>query len=424
MAILRRGSMRESQLKKLNTEFHRVSQSLVKALGKYFSTLCKSTPWKLTLCNSVKLCVHKKSNQILFNVLLWSILFPSSSFAARLKDIADIEGVRGNELIGYGMVVGLQGTGDKKGTAFTNQSIANMLEHLGIRVDPKELSLSNTAAVIVTGTLPPFSKPGARIDITLSSLGDASTLQGGILLMTPLKGADGKVYAVAQGPVSIGGFVIESGGDTTQKNHPTVGRIPKGASVERAIPFDLFASGQVRILLREPDFITITRVEDAVNRFVGKGRARALDSGSVLLPLDEMLGREPVQLIASLEELNVEPDVPARVVVNERTGTIIMGQHVRVSKVALAHGNLNISIRSDVQVSQPNALAEGETAVVENKDVTVGEDGGQLTVLDDAVNLEDVVQALNTLGATPRDLMAIFQALKEAGALQAELAVM
>lgn len=345
--------------------------------------------------------------------------------AARLKDIADIEGVRGNQLIGYGIVVGLQGTGDKKGTAFTNQSIANLLERLGIRVDSKDLSLANSAAVIATATLPPFSKPGAKLDVTLSSLGDAATLQGGILLMTPLKGADGKVYAVAQGAVSIGGFVVEGGDDITQKNHPTVGRVAKGATVEREIPFDLFAAGQVRILLREPDFVTITRVQDAVNRFVGRGRAKAMDSASVVLPLDEELGKAPVQLVARLEELEVEPDLPAKVVVNERTGTIIMGKHVRVSTVALAHGNLNISIRAETQVSQPNALSQGgQTATVENRDITVGEEGGQLTVLQETVSLEDVVNALNGLGATPRDLIAIFQALKEAGALQSELTVM
>ncbi len=359
-----------------------------------------------------------------FFALVAISLLPNIAQAARLKDIADIEGVRGNQLVGYGVVVGLQGTGDKKGTAFTGQSVANLLERLGVRVDPKQLKLANSAAVIVTSTLPPFVRPGSKLDVTISSLGDAPTLQGGVLLMTPLKGADGKVYAVAQGPVSIGGFVIEGGEDTAQKNHPTVGRIARGATVERPIPFDLFASGQIRIVLRDPDFITVTRVQSAVNRFVGKGRAKAIDSASVILPLSEELGSAPVQLVAKLEELNVEPDIPAKVVVNERTGTIIMGQHVRVSTVALAHGNLNITIRAETQVSQPNALAAGQTAVVEQQDVTVGEEAGQLTVIEETVSLEEVVNGLNSLGTTPRDLIAIFQALKEAGALQAELVVM
>ena len=364
-----------------------------------------------------------KMKQILAVVItLLAIAAPAN--AARLKDLADIEGVRGNQLVGYGIVVGLNGTGDKRGALFTPQSMSNLLERLGVRVSPQDLKLANVAAVMATADLPAFSRPGSRLDVTLSSIGDASTLQGGILVMTPLKGADGKVYAVAQGPISVGGFVIEGGGDSAQKNHPTVARLSKGALVERAIPFDLFAEGQVRIVLREPDFITITRVQSAVERFMGHGRAKAIDSASVVLPLDPKLGKSPVQLIAALEELEVDPDVPARVVVNERTGTIIMGEHVRVSTVALAHGNLNITIRNETQVSQPNALAEGQTAVVENRDVNVSEDAGQLSVVNETVNLGDVVKGLNALGATPRDLIAIFQALQRAGALQAELVIM
>jgi flagellar P-ring protein precursor FlgI len=361
-------------------------------------------------------------------LLSWGLLLTADStaaYAARLKDIADIEGVRGNQLIGYGIVVGLNGTGDKRGALFTPQSMSNILERLGVRVRPEDLKLANVAAVMATAELPAFSRPGSKIDITLSSIGDASTLQGGILVMTPLKGADGKVYAVAQGPVSVGGFVVAGGGDTAQKNHPTVARIPAGGIVERSIPFDLFAEGQVRIVLRDPDFITVTRVQSAVERFMGPGRARAIDGASVVLPLDQSLGRSPVQLIAALEELEVDPDVPARVVVNERTGTIIMGEHVRVSTVALAHGNLNITIRNETQVSQPNALSPGgQTAVVENKDVNVSEEGGELNIVNATVSLGDVVRALNSLGATPRDLIAIFQALQRAGALQAELVVM
>ena len=347
-----------------------------------------------------------------------------SAQAARLKDIADIEGVRGNQLLGYGIVVGLNATGDKKGAMFTVQSVANMLEHLGVRVDPKELKLSNVAAVMVTADLPPFVRPGSRIDITLSSVGDASSLQGGTLIMTPLKGADGKVYAVGQGPISVGGFAVENGGDSAQKNHPTVGRISFGATVERAIPYDMFASGQVKVVLREPDFITITRVQKAINAMLGDGRAQAIDSANVLIPLDEKLGSAPIHLIAKLEQLDVEPDVGAKVVVNERTGTIIIGEHVRVSTIALAHGSLNITIKNENQVSQPNALAGGETAVVSNSDIQVGEEAGQLQVVNGTVSLGEVVRALNTLGATPRDLIAIFQAMKEAGALQADLEIM
>ena len=351
-------------------------------------------------------------------------LLPLRVEAARLKDIADIEGVRGNQLIGYGLVVGLDGSGDKRGAGFTPQTLANFLERMGIRVDVKQLNPVNVAAVAVTSTLPPFARPGTHIDVTLSSIGDAKTLQGGTLLLTPLKAANGQVYAAAQGPVSLGGFSIEVNGDTAQKNHPTVARIPGGATVERAIPFDLFANGQVRIILRNPDFTTVTRVQGAVNAYVGRDRAKAVDSASVILPLDQELAASPVQLIAKLEELEVEPDTPARVVVNERTGTVIIGETVRVSTVALAHGNLNITIRSETQVSQPNAFGRGRTAVVQNTDVAVAEEANQLKLVTKAVNLGDVVKGLNSLGATPRDLIAILQALKKAGALQADLVVM
>lgn len=357
----------------------------------------------------------------LFAVL---IILPRMADAARLKDIADVQGVRGNQLVGYGVVVGLNGTGDKKGTTFTNQSLTNLLERLGVRVDPKDLKLANVAAVAATATLPPFSKMGAKIDVTLSSIGDATTLQGGVLLMTPLRGADGKVYAVAQGPVSVGGFVIEGGGDTAQKNHPTVGLIARGASVEREISFDLFATGQVKIVLRDPDFITATRVQNAVNDYLHGDNARAVDNASVVVPLSVAEGSSPVELVARLEELTIEPDAPARVVVNERTGTVIMGEHVRVSTVALAHGNLNITIRTERQVSQPAPLAQGSTAVVNNTDVQVGEEEGKLRIVSEGVTLREVVKALNDIGATPRDLIAIFQAMQRAGALQAELVIM
>ncbi len=357
-------------------------------------------------------------------LLICISLLASSAQAARLKDIADIEGVRGNHLIGYGVVVGLEGTGDQRGAAFTPQTMTNLLERLGIRIDPKTLQLANIAAVMVTAELPPFVRPGSKIDVTLSSMGDAKSLQGGVLLMTPLKGADGNVYAVAQGAVSLGGFVVSSGGDTAQKNHATVARVPLGGSVERSIPFDLFASGQVRIVLRQPDFVTITRVQEVINSFFGTHKATALDSASVLVPLDPTLAVAPIHLIARLEQLEVQPDIPARVVVNERTGTVIIGEDVRVSTVALAHGNLNITIRSETQVSQPNALAGGETTVVQNTDIDVSEEGGQIQVVEKGVNLGEVVDGLNSLGATPRDLIAIFQALKQAGALQAELVIM
>lgn len=357
-------------------------------------------------------------------VLLFVLCFAPGAECARLKDIADIEGVRGNQLLGYGLVVGLNGTGDGRMTDFTPKSISNLLEKMGLRVDPNMVRVKNVAAVMVTAELPAFARPGAKIDIQLSSLGDAKSLQGGMLLFTPLKGADGNTYAVAQGAVDLGGFSVSQGGDSAQKNHPTVGTIPQGALVERSIPFDLFQSKKVRIVLRKPDFTTMTRVVSALNRKMGRPGAVAIDSGAVEVPLDSRGQFDPVSLVAQLEQVEVEQDIGARVIVNERTGTIVMGEKVTINKVALAHGNLNISIRSETDVVQPNALAGGQTAAVTNSDVTVGEDVKALQMVGGEVTLGDVVQALNALGATPRDLIAIFTALKAAGALNAELIVM
>lgn len=358
-----------------------------------------------------------------FLALLLLIGVANTGECARLKDIADVEGVRGNQLLGYGLVVGLNGTGDGR-VDFTVKSISNMLEKMGIRVDPMMIKVKNVAAVMVTAELPAFARPGSKIDIAISSMGDAKSLQGGMLLFSPLKGADGNVYAVAQGPVDLGGFSVSQGGDSAQKNHPTVGTIPQGALVERSIPFDLFQSKKVRIVLRKPDFTTMTRVVAALNSRMGKPSAVAIDSAAVEIPLDTQGQFDPVNLVASLEQVEVEQDLGARVIVNERTGTIIMGEKVTISRVALAHGNLNIAIRQETDVSQPNAFAGGVTAAVTNTDVSVGEDVKALQLVGGEVTLGDVVQALNALGATPRDLIAIFTALKTAGALNAELVVM
>lgn len=354
-----------------------------------------------------------------------TLVVSSTAVAARLKDIADIEGVRGNQLFGYGVVVGLNGTGDGNSVQFTTKGIANMLEKMGIRIDPRDVKVKNVAAVMVTATLPPFIRPGSKIDITLSSLGDAKSLQGGNLLFTPLKGADGNTYAIGQGAVSVGGFAVEGGGDSAQKNHPTVGTISAGAIVERSIPFDLFQSNKVRVVLREPDFTTMTNVVTNLNREFGRPLAVAIDSASVEVQIAPDMRYDPVELVARIEQVEVDQDVGARVVVNERTGTIIMGESVRISKVALAHGNLSIAIRSETQVSQPGAFAEGGTTeTVTNTDIQVGEEQRSLSVVGGGVTLGELVGALNALGATPRDLISIFQALKRAGALQAELVIM
>ena len=360
---------------------------------------------------------------VLIIALLLTLGIAELGQCARLKDIADVEGVRGNQLLGYGIVVGLNGTGDGK-VDFTLKSMSNMLEKMGIRTDPILIKVKNVASVMVTSELPPFARPGSKVNITISSMGDAKSLQGGILLITPLKGADGNTYAVAQGPIDLGGFSVSEGGDSAQKNHPTVGTIPQGALVERAIPFDLFQSNKIRIVLRSPDFTTMTRVVAALNRRIGKPAAVAIDSAAVEVPIDPEARGNPVGLIAALEQVEIEQDLGARIIVNERTGTIIMGEKVTINKVALAHGNLNISIRTENEIVQPNALAGGQTAEVSNVDINVGEEVQSLRIVGGEVTLGDLVKALNAIGATPRDLIAIFTALKAAGALNAELVVM
>jgi flagellar P-ring protein precursor FlgI len=355
--------------------------------------------------------------------LAFAVLAPLSAEGARLKDIADIEGVRGNQLLGYGLVVGLNGTGDGK-IDFTQKSISNMLEKQGIRVNPVDIKVKNVAAVMVTANLPAFARPGSTIDVAVSSMGDAKSLQGGTLLLTALKGADGNTYAVAQGQTNLGGFSISEGGDSAQKNHPTVATIPQGAIVERSIPFDLFQARKVRVVLREPDFTTMTSVVRSINARIGKPVALAVDSASVEVRLDQSAQADPIRVVSMLEQVEVNQDIGAKVIVNERTGTIVMGAHVTISKVALAHGNLNIAIRSETEASQPNAFAAGQTVEVTNSDVTVGEDVSALQIVGGEVTLGDVVKGLNALGATPRDLISIFSALKAAGALNAELVIM
>ena len=359
-----------------------------------------------------------------FIISMLVVLWVDVASAARLKDLADIEGVRGNQLYGFGLVVGLNGTGDSQQVDFTNKSMSNLLEKVGIRSDSKLIRVKNVAAVMVTATLPPFIRPGSRIDITISSMGDSKSLQGGVLLFTPLRGADGNIYGIGQGSIVVGGFSVGSGGDSATKNHPTVGMITNGALVERAIPFDLFQSHRIRVVLKQPDFTTMTHVVKRINNHFGRPLAVAIDSASLEVAIADDLAKDPVQLLATVEQLDVVQDVEAKVVVNERTGTIIMGENVTISTIALAHGNLSIAIRSETQVSQPSALADGTTETVTNSDVEVAEDVQALSLLKGRVTLGEVVNALNSLGATPRDLISIFQAMKRAGALHAELVIM
>nr|WP_227819300.1 flagellar basal body P-ring protein FlgI [Mariprofundus micogutta] len=353
------------------------------------------------------------------------LLMPAQLQAERIKDLADIEGVRGNALIGYGLVVGLNGTGDS-GTSspFTVNSITALLERLGVnvRADISKMKPKNIAAVMVTTELPAFARPGQQLDITVSSIGDSKSLRGGTLLVTPLLGGDGKPYAVAQGGLSIGGFAAAGKGGNTTKNHPTAGRIPNGARVERAAPHGLYADQeQVVLSLRRPDFTTARTMQNAINAKLGEGMARATDSGTIKVWNPK---GNAIDLIADLEQIDLDIDHRAVVVVDERTGTIVMGQEVRIDKVAVAHGNITVSVSENPEVSQPNAFAGGQTATVDRTNVDVSEDEAKLVVLPKQVSLSELVSALNAVGATPSDLIAVLQAIKAAGALHADLRTM
>ncbi len=348
--------------------------------------------------------------------------------ATRIKDLADIEGVRENQLMGYGLVIGLNGTGDDiKKSVFTKQAMVNMIKRMGMGLTAdvfKQMKTKNVATVMVTAQLPPFARPGSNIDIMVSSIGDATSLSGGTLLMTPLKGPDGNTYAVAQGPLAIGGISFGGKAAKAQKNFPTSGRITRGAIIERAVNYDLPASGHLMYQLRETDFTTAARMTEAINSHFGNGTARSLDSRSVKILKPGNYTGDLVTFIADLESIEVEPDRPARIVVNERTGTIVMGQDVRIATVAVSHGNLNLVISESLRVSQPNPLAAGETVVAPQTSIKVTEDPGNLVVLQMGVNIGEIARALNAIGATPRDLIAIFQAIKAAGALQGELVIL
>jgi flagellar P-ring protein precursor FlgI len=347
-----------------------------------------------------------------------------AAMAARIKDVASIRGVRSNQLVGYGLVVGLDGTGDKKQTRFTFQSLVNMLEDMGIRVDKDEVKVKNVAAVMVTANMPPFSRIGNRLDVLVSSIGDAKSLVGGTLLMTPLKGVDGNVYALAQGPISIGGVGASGGGGSVTVNHLLAGRVTGGASVEKEIPMSLDGKTSLTMTLSEPDFTTARRVSDAINTALGGPVAKMLDSGTLEIKVPKSRQGNVASFLADLEHLPVTPDTVAKVVVNERTGTVVMGENVRISTVAVSHGNLSISIRESARVSQPGAFAnQGDTVVVPETDIAIEEEQRNLMVVDGGATIGELVGALNAIGVTPRDLISIFQSIKAAGALQAELEI-
>jgi flagellar P-ring protein precursor FlgI len=351
--------------------------------------------------------------------------FSPSLHASRIKDLALVEGGRDNQLVGYGIIVGLAGDGDSN-AAVTLQSVSNVLQRHGLQVDPNEVKAKNTAAVMITADIGAFMKPGARIDVTVASLGDAKSLQGGVLLQTPLMGADGQVYAVAQGPLSLGGFSAGAGGAggaTVQRNHPTVGVISGGAIVEREIPAAFVRDGAVRLLLHNPDFTSAARMAEAINaQWAGAANPEDAATVSVRVP-DTFHGRD-VAFIAALGSLETRPDTLARVVINERTGTIVATSTVRLSQVAISHGSLTITITSNLGVSQPNAFSpNGETVVVPATQTEVTERLGGFKVVDELPTIERLATALNALGVSTREMMAIFQSLKRSGALQAELVI-
>jgi len=358
-------------------------------------------------------------SRILILALLFSTIHTLP--AARLKDLVSVEGVRENQLIGYGLVVGLAGTGDRQQTIFSAQSLANMLERMGVAVPPLAIRVNNTAAVMVTATLPAFAQPGMRIDVTTAAIGDASNLQGGILLLTSLRGADGQVYAVAQGPVMTGGFSSGRGGSSQTVNHPTVGRSPAAATVERPAPAAPPKS-VIRLQLRQSDFTTASHIVESVNHKF-ENAARADNAGLISINIPGPFVTRTTEFISELEKLTVEVDRHARVVVNERTGTIVLGKDVRVGPVAILHGNLSVEIQTTMAVSQPNPLGQGTTEVVPQTSVNAREEKARNLVLKQGATVEELVRALAAIGSTPRDVIAILQSLRSAGALEAELEI-
>jgi flagellar P-ring protein precursor FlgI len=370
-----------------------------------------------------------KNNQVLIKAVQFSLVLLVTSLAvfgseSRIKDIASIQGVRDNQLIGYGLVVGLDGSGDSRQTYFTTQTLSNLLNLEGIVVPARSMQVKNTAAVMVTANLPPFSRVGSRIDVTVSSMGDADSLQGGTLLMTALKAANGAVYAVAQGPVSIGGFAVRTATSSVQKNQPTAGRVPEGALVEREVDFSLQGKGVLRLILRQDDFTTANRVASTINGKMSGNLARPLDSRTIELQVPESFRSNVVNFITQIENEWIEVDRVAKVVLNERTGTIIFGKEVKIAAVTIVHGSLSVQVGTEFAISQPAPFSRsGETAVVPNQWTTVGEEEASSVIIEENASIEEIVQALNAIGATPRDILAVIQAIKAAGALQCELEI-
>ena len=363
--------------------------------------------------------------RLILGILLAFLVSYPARGATRLKDLVSIEGVRDNQLVGYGLVVGLAGTGDSQQTIFSAQSLTNLLTRMGVAVSPITIAVHNTAAVLVTADLPPFAQPGTRIDITVGAIGDSKNLQGGILVMTPLKGADGLTYAAAQGSVVTGGFAVGGRGNTKVLNHPTAGRVPNGAIVEK-LPPSVEPRDRIKLQLRREDFTTAGRVAAAVNRKFGDANsqpAHAENSALVSIDTPAAYKTRVVDFLGELEDLTVDADSPARIVVNERTGTIVMGKNVRISPVAILHGTLTVEIQTTFSTSQPGPLSTGQTVVTPDVKVDTKEEKARNVILKQGASVEELVRALSAIGSTARDIIAILQSLKAAGAIQAELEV-
>lgn len=362
----------------------------------------------------------------LYALLLAPALAFAGSSETRIKDIASLEGVRDNQLMGYGLIVGLSGTGDKPTTVFSVQTLTNILQRMGVVVNPSAVMVRNMAAVMVTATLPAFAQPGTHIDITAAAIGDASNLQGGMLLLTPLKGPDGETYASAQGNVLTGGFVARGGANSQTVNHPTVGRVPAGAIVEKSPP-SIPPGKSLKLQLHQADFTTAARVAEALNKhFPGDGGSVAHAESSALIAVAVPAAYESrtVEFVAEMEGLTVQTDRKEKIVINEKTGTVVMGKDVRITPVAILHGALNVEIRTTVEVSQPAPLANGTTEVVPQTSVTAKESKAKNVVLERGATVEQLMRALQAIGSTPRDVIAILEEMRSAGALDAEIEVL
>ena len=367
--------------------------------------------------------IHPRAAAAILTLALLLPLFAAQEAkAVRIKDIASFSGVRDNQLVGYGLVVGLSGTGDKKDSAFTMRSMVNMLEKMGVQVDMRQMKPKNVAAVMVTARMPVSAKPGTQLDVTVSSLGDSTSLLGGVLIQTPLKGVDGKVYALAQGALTVGGFSVTGNQAQAQKNIATVAQVPGGGIVERAVPFEFNSQDSLTLRMHAPDFSTTNQVVERINKALGGTFARSVDVATVTLDIPSDFRGNIVPLMASLENIEITPDIAAKVVVDEKTGTIILGRDVRISRVAVAHGNLQVLVSENQDVSQPGPFSGGSTVVTPSTDIGTREESRNLNILEGAT-LQELVDALNSVGATPRDLISILRSMKAAGALHAHLEV-